>query len=551
MPTNQELAVILKLRDELSDAFRQTVQRVDEGMKTLSHRMKEIGSTAKEVGRNMLQLGLEITGPFLGALAVASSVSLGASLALTDLKVSFRDLSVIVSNAILPLIQQLADLVRRLVGHLQNMDPQVRDMALRFMFLTGVLLTLNGLILKLAGQILKLGGFLVGLLAALSPVQLAVIAAAAAVIGLLAATDLLNPALTLLARLLDFVANAGAQLIEVVLLPMRLAFLGMVESVQLFLELLSKLPDALGGRKVREIARSFGAFRDEVGRSVVEGAQRANQFGQQAMDALAGKGRGAGAPFQSALNNVRSFIQEFKKLLSPGQGAGIAQGFMASFRDSFQQFVKESLDFGRFFANSFIGFFRNMESGIARSVENVILHGGKFKNFLKDLGRTIVQSFVSMVSQLIAHILVWLPILLLLNAIPGGSFILKALDLSSSFIGPTLSAAKASAQTKHSGGIIQRFQTGGEVLAMLEPGEFVVNRRATEQNRELLEGINSGRGVRSAGGQNLAVVFNINAIDPRSGTEFLLRNSKTIADAVGQEILRNNQPFRRISRRFA
>ncbi|MBI4227672.1 MAG: hypothetical protein HY600_05340, partial [Candidatus Omnitrophica bacterium] len=321
-------------------------------------------------------------------------------------------------------------------------------------------------------------------------------------------------------------------------------------AAQSFYELLGKLPDRLGGRQFRQIAESVRALQTQVGRSVVEGAQRVDQFGQQAMDALAGKGRGAGAPFQSALGEVRRFIQEFKRLLSPGEGAGIARGFLASFRETFQSFVKESLDLGKFFANSFIGFFRNMEAGIARSVENFILHGGKFKNFLKDLGRSIVQAFVSMVSQLIAHLLVWIPILLLLNAIPGGSFLLRALDISSGFIGPTISAAR-SIPRQHQGGLVQRFQAGGEVLAMLEPGEFVVNRRATQQNRALLEEINSGRGLREPASPGVAVVFNINAIDPRSGTEFLLRHSKTIADAVGQEILRNNQTYRRVSRRFA
>jgi hypothetical protein len=100
--------------------------------------------------------------------------------------------------------------------------------------------------------------------------------------------------------------------------------------------------------------------------------------------------------------------------------------------------------------------------------------------------------------------------------------------------------------------MVQRFAAGGEVLAMLEPGEFVVNRNATERNRELLESVNSGRGTgEPGGGKGVAVVFNINAIDPKTGAEFLLRNSKAIADAVGQEILRNNQSYRRTSRRFA
>ncbi|MBI4227708.1 MAG: hypothetical protein HY600_05520, partial [Candidatus Omnitrophica bacterium] len=274
MPTNHELAIILKLRDEATAAFRQAVSRIDRDLETLSRRMQEVGRAAQQVGRNMLQLGLAITGPFAGALAVASSVSLGTSLALTDLKGSFRDLSVLVANAILPLVRQLADAVRHLVARLQAMDPAARDAALRFVFLSGVLLTVSGILVRMGGQLLKLGGFLLGLLAALQPAQLALVAVAAAVIGLLAATNLLAPALTLLVRLLDFLANAGAQLIEVALLPMRAAFLGVVAAAQSFYELLGKLPDRLGGRQFRQIAESVRALQTQVGRSVVEGAQR-------------------------------------------------------------------------------------------------------------------------------------------------------------------------------------------------------------------------------------------------------------------------------------
>jgi len=311
-----------------------------------------------------------------------------------------------------------------------------------------------------------------------------------------------------------------------------------------WLRLLAALDGPLGknAANLRKSADEARALRQELDKTSMSFAGNAVKD----VEVLIQRFKEGGGTTEDFVRHLQDLIANLRTIKPAGSGL---LEFMQSFRAQWTQTLKENLDFGKTFATATIGFFKNVESSVAHSIENVILHGGKLKNFLKELGRSIVQSFAAMISQLIAAVLVWLPILLLLNAIPGGTFLLKALDFSASFAGPASMAG--SIAKKHQGGIIQRFQTGGEVLAMLEPGEFVVNRRATERNRETLESINSGREPKGAGGSGVAVVFNISAIDPRSGTEFLMRNSKAIADAVGQEILRNNQPFRRVSRRFA
>ena len=558
MPTNQELAVILKFRDEASAAFKGAVASVNRDVEALSTHLRRLSSTLRETGRNLTQVGVVLTGPFIAALAATAGRSIAVHSTLINLKGSLAAISDVLANAVLPIVNQFADALNHLVKRLREMDPATRDVALRMVFLAGVLAGVVGPLTSLVARLVKLTAIFFGFVAALNPAQAAITALVIAVIALLAYTGQLGNAFALLARVLDFAVNALAQLIELALLPARVAIEALAGALRILLVGLSLIPGPF--KQSREaIAEWSREVERSTRRAMVEGGKNFMAFGKQAMEAVAGTGKGAGAPFSEMVRGVKNVIAEMRKLLSPGAGGNIAKGFLESFKSSWLQYFTEVTDLGKTAANAMIGFFRSVESGIAQSVENAFTHGGKLKDILKDISRSIARSFITMISQLIAAALIWIPILLLLNAIPGGSIVLKALDLSMGLrpvaqAASSASSAKQAAKTTtlHQGGMVQRFATGGEVLAMLEPGEFVVNRRSTERNRELLESVNSGRGTgEQGGGKGIAVVFNINAIDPKTGAEFLLRNSKAIADAVGQEILRNNQSYRRTSRRFA
>lgn len=605
MPTNQELAVILKFRDEATAAFKRAVASVHSEVETLSTNLRgafqraaasvhsevkdlsaylrrafkgavasvhsdvealsahlrRMSSTLRETGRNITQVGAVLTGPFLVALAATSGRSIAVHSTLINLKGSLAAISDVLANAVLPIVNQFADTLNHLVKRLREMDPATRDVALRMVFLAGVLAGVVGPLTSLVARLVKLTAIFFGFVAALNPAQAAITALVIAVIALLAYTGQLGNAFALLARVLDFVVNALAQLIELALLPARVAIEALAGSLRILLVGLSLIPGPF--KQSREaIAEWAKEVERSTRRAMVEGGKNFMAFGKQAMEAAAGTGKGAGAPFSEMARGAKKMIDEMRKLLSPGAGGNIAKGFMESFKSTWEQFLVEATDLGKKAATAMTGFFQTTESVIAKSIENALLHGGKLKDVFRSIARGIVQAFASMIAQLIAAAAVFL----ILSAIPGMTAFLKFLDTAAMLKAPiqvaATSAALANASaassrsarvtTVHSGGFIQRFATGGEVLAMLEPGEFVVNRRSTERNRELLESINSGRGTgEQGGGKGIAVVFNINAIDPKTGAEFLLRNSKAIADAVGQEILRNNQSYRRTSRRFA
>ena len=73
------------------------------------------------------------------------------------------------------------------------------------------------------------------------------------------------------------------------------------------------------------------------------------------------------------------------------------------------------------------------------------------------------------------------------------------------------------------GGVVPGLPTKGDsVPIMATPGEVILNKR---QQAEVLQG---------GGSEPVTVNFNINAIDTRSGTEFILQNKKQITGVIQQ-----------------
>lgn len=550
MPTNQELAVILKFRDEMSAAFTRTTQAAGRQLDQLGHQIKAFGQQLVQAGRNMRFLGAEITGVLAISLAVAQRYSIQTSNAIRDMSNQSVRLHLVIAQALVPVLESLTAVISRAASAFEEMNPATRDAIIQWTAIGGILLLVGGQLIstwghlaKLVGQILIWAssltvayGGIVLLVAVIGTVIVAIVGWQKALIGIARAFDVLMQAIKFLINLL-----------ETGLFRVMAFGLGVWEK---WIRLLAALDGPLGknAANLRKSAEEARALRQELDKTSMSFAGDAVKD----IEVLIQRFKEGGGTAEDFVRHLQDMIDKLKGI----RPAGVeATNFILSFKAAWNAFVKETLDLGTKAGNAIVGFFKNVESGVAKSIENILLHGGKFKDFLKGLGQTIRQAFISMISQLIAAVVVAIPIALAIYAIPVlGPLVdlaLRAQSMGSIAMGANL-ARGFGAQRRHQGGVIQRFATGGEVLAMLEPGEFVVNRNATERNRELLESVNSGRGTgEQGGGKGIAVVFNINAIDPKTGAEFLLRNSKAIADAVGQEILRNNQSYRRTSRRFA
>lgn len=96
---------------------------------------------------------------------------------------------------------------------------------------------------------------------------------------------------------------------------------------------------------------------------------------------------------------------------------------------------------------------------------------------------------------------------------------------------------------------IGAFASGGEIPALVSPGEFVVNRAASGSNKDLLQQINSGAGKKVPGTQN---VFMIKANDADSfANQLSSPSSRAQLEIQVIRSIMNNGQVRKIIKEFA
>ncbi len=151
----------------------------------------------------------------------------------------------------------------------------------------------------------------------------------------------------------------------------------------------------------------------------------------------------------------------------------------------------------------------------------------------KEAFRNFALGVLTMIAQMIAKLIAAAILMTILGFIPG--------------VGPAIQAASVAPgairhirvgspqEVKHAGGVVGRYHSGGEVNALLEPGEFVVNRRSTAKNLTALQRMNAG-GEASPTVQN---VFIINATDAAS-FRGRIQESADVIEAIFQRAMRRN-----------
>ena len=198
---------------------------------------------------------------------------------------------------------------------------------------------------------------------------------------------------------------------------------------------------------------------------------------------------------------------------------------------------------------------RNLAAGFASDIQGAFaefffdLFTGELKSaeeYFANFGRAIVQAIVNLIAQLMA---LWV-VVQMINLLPGGPGILKALDLSGMVMG---GSKHEGGEVKHEGGSIGTFGVAvahagmavDDRMIRAQVGEGILSRNgmAAIGGAENLNKINAGEG--NVGGSPIYLIQNIKAWDASD----VIRNKKALAAGMIEEIM-NNGALRGVIKRY-
>lgn len=307
------------------------------------------------------------------------------------------------------------------------------------------------------------------------------------------------------------------------LLPVLTAFADWVDKnapriIKWFEELPRHIARALLqiGQMLAQIAQSISAKFPEAAEAIVDvvsglraGARAARDFGI-GMKAAAVTANDAGNQIRSgiklSLNEAYDSLKNFGALARE-MTTGAIRGLQGSFETLFTTLITRS--------QSAKEAFRNFALGV-----------------------------LTMIAQMIAKLIATAILMTLLGFIPGVGPAVQAADVVSNSVRGirigNLQDAGGNQLTRHAGGLIPAYHTGGEVNALLEPGEFVMNRRSTTKNLAALQRMNAGGG----GQPPVQNVFIINATDAASFRGRIQESADVIESIFQRAMRRNSGPMR-------
>ncbi|MEI8350097.1 MAG: hypothetical protein WCI77_08075 [Candidatus Omnitrophota bacterium] len=156
--TNNQLEIILKLRDEVSKHVERMAQEIKNDLDGIGDSFVKVGNQISKMGRNLAMIGASITGPLALAFKTTADCSLEANAALTKLQDSFTSFQVTIGTALIPVIDKISNAVAGLAQWFSNLDPKVRDTIIQVALVSGIFLTLGGALTHVIGKIIATVG---------------------------------------------------------------------------------------------------------------------------------------------------------------------------------------------------------------------------------------------------------------------------------------------------------------------------------------------------------------------------------------------------------
>ena len=223
----------------------------------------------------------------------------------------------------------------------------------------------------------------------------------------------------------------------------------------------------------------------------------------------------------NAINNTREALVQLNLKLKEQTGT-FTEGFSYGFQ-KFQHDAKTSFQYGQQLAEG-------TANAIGQTFKNISFDAmqGKLKS-LGDYFRSFLTSIQSSVSNILGQMITQLAMAGLNAAFGSFSFGGGGGAGSGGLGGPPV--------VVHTGGYIPRFHAGGlssdEVPAILQRGEYVVNRRAVDAvGRNALDRINNGKSTGGGNVYNITIPINNNFIDPTGIEKYNEKQERQIHNTI-------------------
>jgi len=502
MPTNRELEIIMRLKDEVSKRLQGVQGNLYKFANTchqVGGTLRQVGHEISQVGTNFMFMGAAITGPLALAFKSAEKYSISVSNELKRLDNAFLGLQVSIAQALVPVVHQVANVFGNLLNLWNSLSPSMQNLIIQGAAMTGIFMTLGGTVLALAGRITRLAGTIIDLVGKFALFALAnpwlvgiTVVVAGLIVVFLKFRDVAVPVLNAVEIGAQMVYIGFVKLIKYLLIGFDQVSLGL----QKFYEILGKLPGRIG-EPYRQAAEGVSKFRGELQQLIQASDVEMSRVGDKISNTLA-TGEGSLAQgYDKARSSIKNFIDSLKGLGNEVNIQEVAQQFNA---------------------------LQSVAEGAARSM------GSAFKHFFSDAlhgqiddAKDYFREFGDMMLEILAEVFAKMILIKTVGAMFPGMI-------------PFF----------HQGGVVQPVYAHGglapdEIPIIAQSGEGVVSRKGMSAlGSNNLKRLNRGEGIGDS-----TQMFNvyINANDAKSFRDMLVQHPDVFENAI-IDAMNKNKPIR-------
>ncbi len=513
MPTNRELEIVMKLKDEVTkrlQGIEGNIQKFANSCKQLGGTMRQVGREISQVGQNLIFMGGALTGPLALAFKSAEKYSLSVSNELKRLDNAFIGLRVSIAEALLPVVHQVANVFGNLLNLWNRLSPATQGLIIQSIAISGIFLTLGGIVLSLVGRFTRLGGIILDLVGKFALFALAnpwLVGIAVVVAGLIVIflkfRNVAVPVLNAIEIACQMVYIGFVKLIKYLLIGFDNLALGLEK----FYEVLGKIPGKLG-EPYREASQHIKTFRDNLQGLIKASDMEMDRVDNKISNVLVTGEGSLVKGYDKAKNAIAGFIDALRNLGKDIKIEEVAQKFDA---------------------------IQSMAEGTARSLGAVFKHffSDAFKGQIDDV-RDYFAELGNMMLEVLAEVFAKMILVKTIGSIFPGM----------------IPFFHQGGMVYHAGGVVQPIRAHAglaidEVPIVAQTGEGVLSRRGMRAlgGSENLKSLNEGKSAKGS------ITINVNQVIQAWDAQDVWRNRKMLSNAIADDIY-NNGKIRSVIRSY-